>query len=435
MPNQETTSQGFGGREKFGLITAPIVFLVILILPNASGLSTAGQRVLASAFFMAFLWITEAIPIAVTSLFPLVLFPFLQVESLAKVAVNYANSNIFLFMGGFFIAVAMQKWNLHRRIALHLILRVGSSPRRIILGFMSATAFLSMWISNTATTMMMYPIGLAVVLQLTERSHQGDDPEVQKAISNFRTALMLAIAYSASVGGIGTLIGTPPNIVFAAAITRLYPEAPPVSFVKWAMVGLPLVFIFIPIIWIFLTRIAFRIQNFITAQGKDIIEEELAKLGPMQFPEKVVAWVFSLTALAWMTRGDVTIGEFKLHGWASLLHLNGFVNDAAVAILAASILFVFPVNLKKAQFALDWQTAVKIPWGILILFGGGIALAEGFRVSGLARWIGGQLGLIGQLPVVMMIVLICIAVVLLTEITSNTATATLFMPILASVAT
>lgn len=420
-------------RHWLGIGLAAIAFTVVLLLPRPAGLSIEGWRLLAVAAMMAILWTTEAIPIAVTALIPIVLFPFLQIDRIGSVAPNYANSNIFLFMGGFFIAIAMQKWGLHRRIALRLIDLIGSSPRRILLGFMLATAFLSMWISNTATTMMMYPIGLAVILQLfREQATVEEKLEISK--QGFRTALMLGIAYAASIGGIATLVGTPPNIVFVSAVARLYPEAPEISFVKWFIFGIVLVALFLPLTWLILCQVVFRIGAGAVMGGRDLIRRELSKLGPMGSEEKLVAIVFVLTAVAWITRNDVTIGGFTLLGWASRLGLAEYVNDATVAMLAALLLFVLPGRLKHGQFVLDWESAESIPWGILLLFGGGIALADGFRSTGLAEWIGTQLTILGDLPLIFMIMLTCMTLTFLTELTSNVATTTLFMPILAGTA-
>lgn len=426
-------NHAYSTRQKVGLFVAVPLFLLMVLLPAPAGLNQPGWLVLATALLMAVLWISECIPIPVTALLPLLLFPFFRVSAFGEVAVNYANSNIFLFMGGFFIAMAMQKWGLHRRIALYLIYLIGSSPRRIVLGFMVATAFLSMWISNTATTMMMYPIGLAIILHLAESQPEGEDLSA-RFVHNFRTALMLAIAYAASIGGIATLVGTPPNIVFVSAVSRLYPDAPEISFVSWMVVGLILVLVFLPICWLILTSLVFKVSRETLSGGREVIREELDKLGPMNAAEKSVAVVFVLTALAWITRRDLTIGELTVHGWASLLGVGEFVNDATVAILASFVLFALPHKLQTGEFVLDWESAVKIPWGILLLFGGGIALADGFKISGLAQWIGEQLTLLGAVPLIVMIFLTCGTLTFMTELTSNVATTTLFMPILASTA-
>lgn len=429
----ESNATQYTLRQKVGLAFALPLFMILLIVPSPAGLSSEGWCVFASAVLMASLWITECIPIPVTALLPLVFFPLFGVSKFADVAKSYANSNIFLFMGGFFIAIAMQKWGLHRRIALYIIWLIGSSPRRIVLGFMVATAFLSMWISNTATTMMLYPIGLAVILHLME-SNSDDSGDTRKTLLDFRTALMLGIAYAASIGGISTLVGTPPNIVFVSAFAELYPDAPEISFLNWFIVGLVLLVFFLPASWFVLTHISFKVSRQKLPGGRNVIREEITKLGPMQMEEKIVALVFAATALAWITRKDLTFGAITFHGWSSVLGVSNFVHDATVAMVAAIILFVVPVSFKKGEFLLDWESAVKIPWGILLLFGGGIALANGFKVSGLAEWFGNHLSLFGSVPLIVMILLTCATLTFMTELTSNIATTSLFMPILASTA-
>ncbi|MCH8980597.1 anion permease, partial [candidate division KSB1 bacterium] len=270
----QNKNESYSKRQLIGFVIALPLFIILLLIDAPEGLAVEGWRVFAIAVLMAILWMTESIPIPVTALLPLILFPFLGVIGFGDVAASYANSNVFLFMGGFFIAITMQKWGLHRRIALYLIWAIGSSPRRIILGFMVATASLSMWISNTATTMLLYPIGLAVILQLVE-SREGDESGSDKSISNFRTALMLGIAYAASIGGISTLVGTPPNIVFVSAFSKLYPEAPEISFFTWFVVGSLLLLLFLPICWIVLTRIAFRVSNKSFPGGRQVFGEEI----------------------------------------------------------------------------------------------------------------------------------------------------------------
>ena len=425
-------SGGFRHKLGFGLV---ILFLgTLFVLPKPASLSPEGWATLCVGGVMAILWMTEALPIAVTALFPLVLFPILSIDAFSKVAVNYAHSNIFLYMGGFFIAAAMQKWGLHRRIALRLLYMIGSSPRRIVLGFMVATAFLSMWISNTATTMMIYPIGLAVVFELLDSS-SGLGAGHNASNRGFRTALMLGIAYAASIGGIATLVGTPPNLVFVSAVANLYPNAPEISFFDWFLVGILLTGIFLPIAWFVLTRIAFKVDGNPVAGGRKVIRNALGKLGPMSKGECIVAVVFASTALAWTTRNDLAIGSLTIQGWASRLNLSDTVNDSTVAMLAACLLFAIPVNLNKGEFVLDWPSAERIPWGILIVFGGGIALAEVFKSSGLSEWFGAQLSLFAGVPIPVMIFTICVTLTFLTELTSNVATTTIFMPIIASMST
>lgn len=420
-------------RQKIGLIGGIPIFLLFLFYPISQTLEPISQKTLAVAILMAWWWITEALPIPATSLIPIVAFPLMRIMDGKEVVQSYGDSNIFLFMGGFFLAMAMQKWELHRRIALHIIKFIGLAPRKIILGFMIATAFLSMWISNTACTMMMYPIGLAIILHIASLDEL-DKQDLDATTSSFQTALMLAIAYAASIGGIGTKIGTPPNIVFAAAVKSIFPEAPAIGFLQWMLVGIPLVLFFIPIAWLFLTRVSMPIKIKSLPGSKEIIDEQLAKLGSMKRGESSVLIIFIFTALAWIFRQNINLGEFVLPGWSNLLGIEKHVDDATVAILAAVLLFAIPVNLKNKEFLLDWEWAIKIPWGILLLFGGGIALAAGFKSSGLAAWVGENLRLFSHVPLLVMIMIICFMLTFLTEVTSNTATATIFMPILAATA-
>ena len=407
------------------------LFVAVLLMPAPEGMSPVGKRAAAVALLMASWWIGEVLPIPATSIIPLALYPLLGILKSTETARCYGNQNIFLFLGGFFIAMAMQKWNLHRRIALHIIRAVGANPRRMILGFMIATAFLSMWISNTATTMMMLPIALAVVMQLGEVEGEQDS---RSCGPSFPKALMLAIAYSASIGGIATLIGTPPNIVFAGVVRNLYPDAPEVNFVKWITFGLPFVVIFLPLVWLLLTRVLFRIRVREVAGARDVVENELSKLGKMNSGEKWTLAVFVLTALGWLFRKNIDTGLFTIPGWSELLGVEKMVHDSTVAIIGALLLFVIPVDRAGRDHVLDWKWASKIPWGILLLFGGGFALAKSFSTTGLSEWIGGSLaGIVGIHPF-FTIMGICFMMTFLTELTSNTAVTTIMMPVLAAAA-
>jgi len=446
----------FSLRRKIGLLLGVPLFLVLLWPALTPGLSEAGRRLLATSGLMAFWWITEAIPIPATALLPMCLYPLFGILPMADVTRNYGDENIFLFLGGFLIAIAMQKWNLHRRLALHIVRLIGTAPRRLVLGFMCATAFISMWISNTATTMMMYPIALAVILQLAPEqeargqvaknnkepmgkqtatsNEQRATSNQQLATSNFRTCMMLAIAYAASIGGLGTLIGTPPNIIFAGSVQKLFPQAPPVDFLRWLAFGLPLILVFIPITWFLLTRLLFPIAKDLFSSGQDLIDAEIKKLGRMSAGERSVLAIFLSTALAWIFRVDLELGFVTIPGWASRLGLADKVSDATVAMIAGASLFFIPVRFRRGEFLLDWVTAVKIPWGILLLFGGGIAMSAGFKASGLSIWLGERLAGVGNWPPIAIIIAVCLVVTFLTEVTSNTATATIFMPIMAATA-
>ncbi|MDZ7372598.1 MAG: SLC13 family permease [candidate division KSB1 bacterium] len=404
------------------------VFVLILAIPPLQGLSPEGRATLATASLMAWWWVTEVVPIAATSLVPLLLFPLFGVMPLKRVGASYGDPNIFLFMGGFFMAVAMERWGLHRRVALHIVRVVGTSPRRVLLGFMCATAFLSMWISNTATAMLMLPIAMAVIRHVEEFVRQGaleDD-------AGFKTAMMLGIAYAASIGGIGTLIGTPPNIILVASFRKLFPEAAEVGFAQWLSIGLPLVVLFIPIAWIYLTYVGCKVRLREIPGGRELIEEQLRSLGRMRREEASVLIVFALMAIGWIWRADLHLGSLVIPGWTTLVGLGERVHDATVALGAALLLFLLPGEGSKPL--LDWETAGRIPWGILLLFGGGIALADGFAETGLARWIGEHLTRLGDLPGPVMVIVTAALLVVLTEFTSNTAIATIFMPILAATA-
>ncbi len=392
------------------------------------------KYVLALAVLMAVWWIGEAIPLAATALLPLVVLPALGVSSIGDVAKNYASSVIFLFMGGFMIAAAMTKWNLHRRLALTIIDAIGTSPRKIVLGFMVAAAFISMWISNTATTMMMMPIALAIIMHIAEvgKSAKGFE-NVDFTAGNFRfgAALMLGIAYAASIGGVATIIGTPPNAIFVGTLPKLFPNAPEVTFVDWMMIGLPISVVMLVIAWLVLVYLLNPPEIDRLPGGREIIKSEKEKLGPWSRGEKIVLAVFIATALAWINSAPKNIGGVVIPGIRTWLP---YVNDSVIAILAALALFLIPVDTKKGEFALDWKTAKNIPWGILLLFGGGIALSNAFTKSGLGQWVGEQLTFLHGYPTIVILLIVTAITILLTEMMSNTACATLMMPVIASLA-
>ena len=418
----------YAWRHRCGLIAGPVLFALVLSLPGDT-LSGEPRKVAAVAALMATWWICESIPLAATALIPFVAFPLMKVVPASELAASYASPEIFLFMGGFFIAVAMQRWNLHRRIALGIVSIVGMRGDRIILGFMVATAFLSMWISNTATTMMMLPIGLAVLVTLED--HAGGAPA---RFDTFKMALMLSIAYAANIGGIGTLVGTPPNIVFAAQVRALFPDCHEISFLRWMMVGLPLVAVFIPLTWLLLTRVVMRGAGIGLGDGAGAIMRARRELGPLGPGEKRTLAVFVCTVIAWITRADITVGGFTIRGWATLTSLGGYVHDATVAVAAALALFIIPVDWRRGIFTLHWKAAREIPWGILILFGGGLALGKGVSQSGLAAQIAGSMEMLSGAPIILLIVVVALVVTFLTEVTSNTAIATIFLPVLAATA-
>lgn len=378
---------------------------------------------------MSVFWLGETIPIAATSIIPLFLLPLLGIVPAEKIATAYGSDITLLFMTGFFIATAIKKWNLHRRIALNIIKIVGTKPERLILGFMLGTAAISMWISNTATTLMMLPIAVATIEQTVKANPNID---VKKTMG---TSLMLGIAYGANIGGIGTPIGTPPNLIFLAQLKAIFPEISAITFFQWIMVGFPIVVIFVCLSWLYLTKIGSPIPEEFTLSGEaEIIEQELEELGPISSGEKYVAILFAMTAFLWIFRADILIGDLTIIGWSSYLGVRDFVTDSTVGALISVIMFLIAVKNDKGEnrHLLDWDTAVKIPWEILLLLGGGLAISQGFLASGLSSFLGDKLlFLLEKLPLFVVAIATCIAVNILTEFISNTALTSLMMPILA----
>ncbi len=401
--------------KRIGLILGPVLFLAIRLFFRPEGLSEGANAILGSTLWIATWWILEVVPIAVTALLPILLFPLTGGLSIAETTACFGHQYIFLYIGGFMLAIAIEKWNLHRRIALTIIHLIGSNVKSIILGFMVATGFLSMWISNTATAVLMYPIGMAIVAQLHDNPNTREDENLV-----FGKALMLAIAYSASIGGMATLVGSPPNLVFASVVKDLYQME--ITFYNWILFGLPVSAALLFLCWKYLTTIAFRFTQKSFPGGKEEIAKQLKALGRISFEEKIVLVVFVLTALAWISRSYV---------------LNRFIpelDDTMIAVVAAVLLFVLPTSKENKGAFLTWQEAVKLPWGILLLFGGGLAIAEGFKTSGLASWIGGQLTLLDGVALILVLLVIIASVNFLTEITSNLATTAMILPVLAPLA-
>ena len=408
------------------IIVAPLIAIFLIIFVDLDPEHPEITKMAAIAIWMAIWWITEAIPLAVTALLPVALFPLLGIMTGKKVAPLYFNHVIFLFIGGFLVALAMEKWSLHKRIALKVILLMGASPRRILFGFMFASAFLSMWISNTATTMMMVPIVLAIILKLEENI---EDVKAHR----FALALLLGTAYAASIGGMATLIGTPPNLSFARIYSIYFPSAPEISFAAWFAFALPLSIIFFLLVWGFLSAIFCPRKSDFSVDG-NLLKAEYNKLGPFAYEEKIVLIVFSSMALLWLTRSGISMGDIKVPGWSALLQDPRMVDDGTVAIMMALILFLIPAKGKGGDKIMDWGTVSKLPWGIVLLFGGGFALAGGFKASGLSLWVGDALAGLGGLHPVILLLAICLSVTFLTELTSNTATTEMILPILAGLA-
>jgi len=427
------------GQRRPGLGALLAVFgLTILLAPLLAPMPAAARRTLAVTVLMAAWWMSEAIPIPATSLLPLALFPVLGILPAGATATAFANNNIFLFMGGFILALGIQRWGLHRRIALQIVRVVGTDPSRMVLGFMLATAFLSMWISNTATSLMMLPIALAVIASLREL---GDG----RGLEQFAPALLLGVAYSASIGGLATPIGTPPNISFLRILVILFPDAPRFTFGRWMLALLPLVVIFLPVAWLLLTRVLHRLPRQPIAAAESVIRDELARLGRMGRAERRMLFVFAATALLWIGRSDLQLGLLTIPGWAGLVERwigapfdAGYLHDATVAVTMALLTFLIPGEPDadgRPRRLMDWATAVKLPWGILLLFGGGFALASAFKETGLSRYLGEAFaGRVADLDPLLLVASCCLLLTFLTEVTSNTATTEVTLPVLGGAA-
>jgi sodium-dependent dicarboxylate transporter 2/3/5 len=366
----------------------------------------------ALAVLMGLWWMTEAIPLAATALIPVALFPILGICDFPAAASQYASGTIFLFMGGFMLALAMQRWNLHRRIALVVVRIVGTKPRQLVAGFMIATGFISMWVSNTATAVMMLPIGISILTLVGELA--GQDAKRTK----FGTSLMLGIAYAASIGSLGTFIGTPPNTLLRGYLAE--EMGVEISFGAWMLAGVPLAIVFMAFAWWLLTHVLFKPEMAEIPGGRALIESELKALGPMNRGEKLVGIVFVLAAVSWI--------------YIPTVHPDWGIKDETIAMVAAVVLFLVPAAPRRGSNLLDWKTAKGLPWDVLLLFGGGLALSGQFSGTGLSYWIGEQAKTLGTMPVVLIVVCVTAIVVLLTELTSNTATAAVFLPIVGGVA-
>ncbi len=401
-------------RKNIFIILGPVIFFVLQTLGGIKGMPEPAYDILCATIWIAFWWVTEAVPIAVTALLPIILFPLTGALDISTTTASYGHKYIFLYMGGFMLAIAIEKWNLHKRMALHIINMIGTNIKKIILGFMVATAFLSMWISNTATAVMMLPIGMSIVSQLK------DNPTTKKDENQvFGKALMLSIAYGASIGGVATLIGTPPNLVFAGYIEKVYDIE--ITFYQWFQFGLPISVLLLGIAWFYLTKFAFNFRQKEFPGGKSEIQRLIRELGPMKREEKIVLAVFVTTAVCWISRSFIL--ESFLPG----------IDDTIIAMTAGIVLFT--LNSKESgEKIISWQEAVKMPWGIFLLFGGGMALASGFEVTGLAEWFGIQMTLLEALPLILLILIIIFSVNFITELTSNLATTAMLLPILAPIA-
>jgi sodium-dependent dicarboxylate transporter 2/3/5 len=416
MTAGDSRDTGLPAHRAIGLIAGPLVAVALLLAPAPAGLSDAAWSTAAIGLWMAIWWMTEAVPLAATALLPILLFPMLGVLTLERAVASYADPLIFLFLGGFMLALALQRRGLDRRIALVALGIAGDRPFTIVATVMAVTAFISMWISNTATAMVMLPIGQSILVTMRHCTPSSSARELDR----FATALMLGIAYAASIGGMGTLIGTPPNALLAGYLREAHGIE--IGFAQWFLVGLPAVAILLPIAWLLLVKVTCRFDSVALCGHGEALAAERAALPPMSRAEIMVATIFALAAFGWLTRPLVQ-------------DLTGLLySDAAIAIGAAILLFALPTDRKRGSFLLTWQDTVHLPWGVLILFGGGLALAQAIDGSGLAASIGAAAGGIAGIPLILLLPVIGIVIVGLSELASNTAIAAVFLPVAGAVA-
>ena len=415
--NGEHMIEGRSTHQKVGVVLGPAAALLIILSDAPAGLSDTGWTTAAIGVLMAVWWATEAVPIAVTALLPLVVFPLLGIASIQETAAPYSNKVIYLFLGGFIVAFAMQRWDLHRRIALSVLQVVGGDGRSLIGGFMLASALISMWVMNTSTTMMLLPIAISIITVI----HKSVGSLDEKARADFQYALLLGVAYGATIGGMATLVGTAPNAMLAAFMQDNHGIE--IDFASWMMVGLPLSIVMLPLAWLALTRFVFQVDFQTSGEGRAELKKMKDDLGNIKVPEIRVAIVFTIMALAWITRPLLA----QVPGLAAL-------DDSGIAMAGAIALFLIPSGDKSDPFLIRWRYAEKLPWSVLILFGGGLTLAGAVNRTGLAEWLGGNLQSVGMLPLAIIVIAVTTLIVFLTELTSNIATTATFLPVIAAIA-
>ena len=389
------------------LLAGPLVLFLTLVTPPPEGMPQNAWYMVGIATMMAIWWVSEVVPIPVTSLLPIVLVPVLGIASVGQTTAPFAHPTIYLFFGGFMLGMAMERWNLHKRIALHIMLRTGVRPDRQIAGFMVSTAFLSMWVSNTATSVMMLPIGLSVASMAAGKNEEHNQ--------NFSKALLLAIAYSASIGGLATIIGTPPNALLAAFLSETYDIE--IGFAQWMMVGLPITLMMLAATWIWLAKFSFKLDKVENPNAIQLFKDQLNELGEMTRGERTVAIIFLVTAMAWIFRPLLRD------------YIPG-LNDTVIAMIATISLFIVPVKRDERIYVMSWDKAREIPWGVLILFGGGLTLAAQIKNTGLADWVAEAMNIVAGMPILLVVAFVVTVIIFLTELTSNTATAAGFLPLM-----
>jgi len=419
--NNQDTPTGRALYQNIGLFAGPVLFVLLNFLPTPEGMPVDAWKTVAVAGWIALWWATEAIPVPATSLLPLILLPITGITSSADASLPYAEPVIFLLLGGFIAAMAMQKWNLHRRIALHILARVGDHPYALIAGFMAASALLSMWISNTATTLMLIPIALTVASTVLGEKAPGH---------RFTVALLIGCAWAASIGGLGTYIGTPPNLFVKGFIEQSTGRE--ITFLQWMAFGVPVVLVMVPLAWTVLTRICFRFEARLITGGAEVVQQELAALGPMTTPEKRVALVMGAMAFMWSFR-QVLVDIDLLVAFLPFLPK---LTDMHIAVAAGLTMFLIPSGQRENGAALlDWESAVKLPWGVILLFGGGLSIAAAIKATGLAIYLGEAMSGLAAAPLFLIILIVVAVITFLTELTSNTATTAALVPVFGALAT
>ncbi len=410
-------ADGRSTHQKIGLLLGPAIAILMLLASTPAGLSDAAWTTAALGVLMAVWWATEAVPIAITALLPLVLFPILGVATIHETAAPYSNKVIYLFLGGFIVAFAMQRWGLHRRIALNVLQVAGNNGRSLIGGFMLASALISMWVMNTSTTMMLLPIAVSIIAVI----HKSVGSLDQKARDDFQYALLLGVAYGATIGGMATLVGTAPNAMLAAFMLENYDTQ--IDFASWMMVGLPLSAAMLPLAWLALTRLVFKVDFKTSDEGRAELKHMKDEMGRIKVPEIRVAIVFVIMALAWVGRPLLA----KLPGLSAL-------DDSGIAMAGAIALFLVPSGDKSDPLLLRWKYVEQLPWSVLILFGGGLTLAGAVSRTGLAEWLGSSLQAVGALPLAIIVIAAATLIIFLTELTSNIATTATFLPVVGAIA-
>ncbi|MEO1203619.1 MAG: DASS family sodium-coupled anion symporter [Pseudomonadota bacterium] len=413
----EDTTQGRARHQIIGLYLGPAVALLMLLSGSPDSLAEAGWRCAAIGVLMAIWWATEALPLAATALLPILAFPLLGIRSLDETVVPYSSQVIYLFLGGFVVAFAMQRWNLHRRIALTVLNRVGSDGASLVGGFMLVSAVISMWVMNTSTTMMLLPIAVSIIAVVQNSVTELDDDTRQQ----FQYALLLGVAYGATIGGIATLVGTAPNAILVDFMRSTYGTK--IDFASWMLVGLPLSACMLPLAWLVLTRVAFKVNFHASPEARNELRRLKDEMGPMSTPELRVAIVFTLLAILWVTRPLLTRLPFLSE-----------LEDSMIVIAGVLVLFMLPSGDRDDPILLRWKYAEGLPWGVLLLFGGGLSLARAVSSTGLAEWIGTNLQAIGALPLVLIVAVTATMIIFLTELTSNVATTLTFLPVVGAIA-